>query len=116
MHLETRDSLLWNGIAPTGLPPAPLVVQPPDPRQEQLLEGLRAVQRGDFNIRLSTTADRGLMNDIANAFNALVSINEAMAREILRVARVVGRDGRMAERATLGPTASGECYSSGPGF
>ena len=42
-----------------------------------------------------------LMPDIAHEFNAIIALNEAMANEMVRVERVVGREGRMTERATL---------------
>ena len=41
------------------------------------------------------------MPDIAHEFNAIIALNEAMANEMVRVERVVGREGRMTERATL---------------
>jgi hypothetical protein len=72
----------------------------------ELLTALRAVRQGDFGVRLSVGSKRGaatgsLMLDIAHEFNAIISLNEAMANEMVRVERVVGREGRMTERATL---------------
>src|SRR5206468_3053309 len=40
--------------------------------------------------------------EIARTFNQVVARNEALTSEIVRLERVVGREGRMAERASLG--------------
>ena len=45
---------------------------------------------------------RDLMGDIANAYNELVDRNARMTKELMRIGRVIGREGRMAERASLG--------------
>ncbi|HVJ88837.1 MAG TPA: HAMP domain-containing protein, partial [Labilithrix sp.] len=42
------------------------------------------------------------MGEIALAFNVLVERNDALSQELARVARVVGTEGRISERATLG--------------
>src|SRR5436305_797877 len=47
------------------------------------------------------------MADIARAFNSVVSRNEAFTTEIVRLERVVGREGRMTERASLGDVTGG---------
>ncbi|HET9754095.1 MAG TPA: HAMP domain-containing protein, partial [Myxococcales bacterium] len=74
-------------------------------RMRQLLEALTAAQHGDFEVRLPFTRGTGLMAEIARAFNQVVSRNEALTTEIVRLERVVGREGRMAERASLGDVA-----------
>ncbi|WP_141330269.1 HAMP domain-containing protein [Myxococcus sp. AB025B] len=72
-----------------------------DPLQT-LLAALRAVQGGDFSVRLPEFTSVPVMDDISRAFNAVVTLNSAMTHEMVRVARVVGREGRMAERVSLG--------------
>jgi HAMP domain-containing protein/signal transduction histidine kinase/DNA-binding response OmpR family regulator len=47
------------------------------------------------------------MGDVASAYNELVETNERMARELVRVAGVIGREGRMTERASLRGAAGG---------
>ncbi len=42
------------------------------------------------------------MGDIAAAYNELVDRNARMTKELIRIGRVIGREGRMAERASLG--------------
>ncbi len=77
---------------------------------EDLLTALRAVQAGDFSARLNTRR-RGLLGEIAAEFNELAATNQRMAKELVRVGRIIGRDGRMTERAAL-TGASGEWATS----
>ena len=48
----------------------------------------------------------GMDAELAKAFNDCVSIKQHMLREIKRVSRLVGREGRVSERAVL-PEATG---------
>src|SRR5947207_5175379 len=72
----------------------------------QLLAALRSVRRGDFSVRLPL-GDTGVAGDIAEAFNDIVELNEQMANEVSRLSRVVRRDGRIAERASIGDVKGG---------
>jgi HAMP domain-containing protein len=74
---------------------------------KQLLVALRAAERGDFGVRLDTDEGTGLMRDIAAAFNRVVDRNATLASEIVRVERIVGREGQMAERVSLGHGVKG---------
>jgi HAMP domain-containing protein/CheY-like chemotaxis protein len=67
---------------------------------QPLLNALRAVKAGDFSVRLPMRRN-GVLNQICKEFNAVVTQNEQMAKEIVRVGRIVGREGRMTERAVL---------------
>src|SRR4051812_38061587 len=78
-----------------------------DERLRELLGALQAAQSGDFAVRLPFTRGTNVMSDIARAFNSVVSRNEALSTEIVRLERVVGREGRMTERATLGEVSGG---------
>src|SRR5256885_8249042 len=78
-----------------------------DQRLRELLGALQAAQDGDFAVRLPFTRGTSVMSDIARAFNSVVSRNEALSTEIVRLERVVGREGRMTERATLGEVSGG---------
>ena len=53
------------------------------------------------------------MAEIARELNAVVALNEAFVSQIVRVERVVGREGRMKERASLGETSGGWAESIG---
>jgi len=71
-----------------------------------LLQALQAVKSGDFSVRLPDKRN-GVLGAINKAFNEVVSLNEDMAKEVVRVGSIVGREGRMTERATLkGATGS----------
>ncbi len=69
-----------------------------------LLEALQAAREGDFSVRLpiSKRSDKGdVLNSIYQVFNDVIGLNQSMADEIVRVGRIVGREGRMTERAHL---------------
>jgi len=65
---------------------------------ERLVSALEAARDGDFSMRLR--AD-GPLADVAAAFNALVERNQQVTRELVRVSKVVGREGRINERAAV---------------
>ena len=78
-----------------------------------LLHALRALRRGDFSARLPMTLP-GLDGEIARAFNDVAEGEEAFADELARIRRVVGKEGRLAQRFAL-PGAGGgwgECVHS----
>jgi HAMP domain-containing protein/signal transduction histidine kinase/DNA-binding response OmpR family regulator len=72
-----------------------------------LLSALRAAEAGDFSVRLPITPGDEVLSDIAEAFNALVDRNASFTDEMVRVERVVGREGRMGERVSLGDVRGG---------
>ena len=65
-----------------------------------LLAALRAARDGDFSQRLKPRAN-GAMGEVAAALNALLERNDEMSRELVRVGKIIGREGRMTERAEL---------------
>jgi HAMP domain-containing protein len=67
----------------------------------QLLHGLVALRDGDFSFRLPRDLS-GLDGKLADTFNDVIARNERLARELERISRVVGKDGRLDERAALG--------------
>ncbi|MCI0573310.1 MAG: HAMP domain-containing protein, partial [Myxococcaceae bacterium] len=78
---------------------------PQDERLRSLRDALRAARQGDFTVRLPTDGAGDLLAEVALAFNALVEENEALVRELDRVAHTVGEEGRLTERASLGPAS-----------
>ena len=69
-----------------------------DPKQlKALLSAMNAARRGDFSVRLPVRTN-GIMSEIAKAFNGYVALNEARAKEILRVSKIIGQEGRLTER------------------
>ena len=78
-----------------------------------LLKSLRAFRKGDFSIRLPLDLT-GIDGEIADAFNDILELNQGLVRELDRVARAVGKDGRIGERGKL-PAATGgwnDCVDS----
>ena len=61
---------------------------------------------GDFSVRLPERR-AGLIGQIGAAFNDLADTHARMTKELVRVSRVIGREGRMTERVTL-PSATGD--------
>ena len=72
---------------------------------KQLLNALMSFKRGDFSARLPTEWT-GVAGKIADTFNDVIELNEKMARELARVSRVVGKEGKITQRASM-PTAGG---------
>src|SRR3954468_868094 len=72
---------------------------------QELLYALRAAKDGNFAVRLPARRTN-LMGQIGAAFNEFVEMNARATRELSRVGRQVGREGRMTERFAL-PEARG---------
>ena len=66
-----------------------------------ILQGLGALRRGEFSVRF-TGHLTGLDGKIAEAFNEVADLNERLFDELQRLARVVGKEGRISQRAYLG--------------
>ncbi len=67
----------------------------------RLLQVLTALERGDFSVRLPDEWT-GLPGKVADTFNRVVSLHERMVRELERASRVVGKEGKLGQRASLG--------------
>ncbi len=72
----------------------------------RLLAGLRAMDAGDFSVRLDPNGDP-LTAELILAFNTVAQRHNRLADEMVRVASSVGREGKMRDRASIGP-ASGQ--------
>src|SRR6266576_2705098 len=66
----------------------------------QLLAALMAFKRGDFSARLPEDWT-GVPGKIADTFNTVIEANQSMTCELERIGRVVGKEGRIAQRASL---------------
>src|SRR5438874_308987 len=66
----------------------------------QLLAALMAFKRGDFSARLPEDWT-GVPGKIADTFNSVIESNERMTRELERIVHVVGKEGRITQRASL---------------
>ena len=58
-----------------------------------LLKAMHALKKGDFSVRLPLDWT-GVAGKVADAFNEVVELNERMARELDRLSRVVGKEGK----------------------
>ncbi|HEY2670889.1 MAG TPA: HAMP domain-containing protein, partial [Rugosimonospora sp.] len=75
---------------------APAGLQGEAPMLAALADALRRVRDGDFKVRLPRRT--GAAGEAADGFNEVMALLERRNRELLRIGRVVGRDGRMTER------------------
>ncbi len=66
----------------------------------QLLDTLMAFKRGDFSARLPDHWT-GVAGKIADTFNDVIRMNQHMTQELERIVRVVGKEGRITQRASL---------------
>src|SRR4026208_1980811 len=67
----------------------------------ELLAALMAFKRGDFSARLPEDWV-GVPGKIADTFNTVIETNQRMARELERIGRGVGKEGRITQRASIG--------------
>src|SRR5205814_1001295 len=72
---------------------------------KQLLAALKAFKRGDFSARLPDDWT-GVAGKIADTFNDVIATNHRMTRELERIGRVVGKEGRISQRASLGDVSA----------
>jgi HAMP domain-containing protein/signal transduction histidine kinase/CheY-like chemotaxis protein len=63
-----------------------------------LLAALTALKKGDFSVRMPSDLT-GLNGKIADTLNEIIDNSDRMANEIVNVSRVVGREGRLLQRA-----------------
>jgi HAMP domain-containing protein/signal transduction histidine kinase/CheY-like chemotaxis protein len=66
-----------------------------------LLKALTSLKHGDFSVRLPLDWV-GIAGKTADTFNEVVTLNQRMARELVRLRQSVGREGRINQRASLG--------------
>src|SRR5207237_1798033 len=66
-----------------------------------LLAALAAFKKGDFSVRLPTDLD-SMDGKIADAFNDVIELNQRLSQELERLSRVVGKEGKISQRASMG--------------
>ncbi|MGZ6589352.1 MAG: HAMP domain-containing protein, partial [Solirubrobacteraceae bacterium] len=88
-----------DGAAPpsNGQAPDPRISGPALARVEQ---ALRAAAEGDFSVRLPARR-KDAVGALEAAYNQLAARNAALEAELVRVGQIIGREGRMTERARL---------------
>src|SRR6266481_4074209 len=67
----------------------------------QLLEVLRAMQSGNFSVRLPGS-QVGVAGKICDAFNTIIAANQRIAEQLEQVGEVVGRQGKTRTRVRFG--------------
>ncbi len=84
-----------------------------DRELRELLQALQSVRAGDFSVRMAGERT-GLLGKIADTFNEIVAANENMAQQLERSGEVVGREGKIRQRAkfALSAGAWGEMETS----
>src|SRR4051794_8743835 len=76
-------------------------IAPPGLEMTTLLSALMALKKGEFSVRLPLEWT-GVAGKVADAFNDVIELNERMALELERLSRVVGKEGKISQRAGLG--------------
>ncbi|PMB51656.1 hybrid sensor histidine kinase/response regulator, partial [Fischerella thermalis CCMEE 5201] len=72
----------------------------------QLLRTLSAVKKGDFSARMPID-QTGMAGKIADTLNDIIEQNERLTAELQRIGNVVGKEGKISERASLGNVRGG---------
>jgi HAMP domain-containing protein/CheY-like chemotaxis protein/signal transduction histidine kinase len=71
-----------------------------------LLQTLMALKKGDFSVRMPSDWT-GMPGKIADTLNEIIETNEKMVKVVTDVSRVVGREGRLTQRASVPNVAGG---------
>ncbi len=79
---------------------------------DQLVEVLKIVKSGDFSTRLPYEKG-GILSRAGELLNDIIGLNEHMSNELIRVGKIVGQEGRMTERASVGPAKGSWADSMG---
>src|SRR5436190_368994 len=72
---------------------------------EQLLAILTAVSDGDFSGRLPT--EKGIVGEIYGKLNEIIDKNHKLTSELGRISEVVGKEGKITERAVMNNAGGG---------
>src|SRR5881394_2800082 len=86
---------LRGGLMQVDNRPVPKAVDP-----GALLRTLRAFKKGDFSVRLRQRYT-GVAGEIVDTLNELIELAGGMSGEFDRISKVVGKEGRLAQRATI---------------
>ena len=80
----------------------PEVTAIPSVEAGKILVALQAIRKGDFSVRLPMAkTSKGISAEIAKAVNDIANLSEATTDELARISIVVGREGKLTERASL---------------
>src|SRR6266404_433696 len=78
-----------------------------------LLKRLVAFKRGNFATRMPVD-EVGVPGKIADTLNEILELNQKMVSEFARISKAVGKDGKITQRASIGPVTGdwAECVES----
>ncbi|MEK6772787.1 MAG: HAMP domain-containing protein [Bdellovibrionota bacterium] len=101
--IPVRDKAITPNGARTFLT-APRKGPSPSPARDHLRELLfivKSVRSGNFSVRMPVDQE-GIVSEIGEVLNDIIELNESMADEISRVRNIVGLEGKMTERVSIG--------------
>src|SRR5262245_22078793 len=67
---------------------------------KELLTTLHALRKGDFTVRMPID-HTGLQGKVADTLNDIIEYQAGMTKELARLTELVGKEGRIEERASL---------------
>src|SRR5580704_2250452 len=78
-----------------------------------LLKTLIAFKKGNFRARMPVDLT-GIDGKVADALNDILELNHQMVTEFDRISRTVGKEGKIAQRASIGATSGdwARCFES----
>src|SRR6266446_2138095 len=93
-----------------------MIPHPAEARSRQMLATMLAFRDGNFSVRLPAEWD-GVDGQIAAAFNQALSHEDQLSREMERLSRTVGREGRLKQRMSVpgaigGWAAKVDCFNT----
>jgi HAMP domain-containing protein len=71
---------------------------------DELLETLKAYRGGNFAVRMRAKGNR-VSREIANNLNGIIELNQKLSKELVRLSKMVGKEGKISERAAIGDVA-----------
>src|SRR5689334_9920127 len=71
-----------------------------------LLSTLQAVKKGDFSVRMPVD-HVGIAGKIYDVLNDVIELEQRATTEIARISQVVGKEGKINQRASLGSAGGG---------
>jgi hypothetical protein len=104
--LTDRDTMMRNAVGGT----VPVtewdrLSAPSRAEVENLVEVLKSVKQGDFSVRFDYEKS-GVLSRAGEILNDIIGFNEHLSGELLRVGKIVGQEGKMHERASVGAPTS----------
>ncbi|MBI2060592.1 MAG: response regulator [Nitrospirae bacterium] len=104
---EVPHHVAWSVKPPS---PGRAETDKPEVLIKEVLRVVRELSKGNFKARMRVHGN-GTGGELASLLNGVIGLNAGMAREFERIRRVVGREGKLTQRAAL-PEAKGSWQDS----